>query len=251
VPAVLDGDFYPASPVQLYKEGNYSKVPLLIGSNTEEGSRFVDWSPQSKNATASNVQCALDYAFGQGAAAKLANVFPVVQGADNRMVYVKALTDSIYACEARRFARSMTQHGGNAWTYAFARHMPTAPWPGAFHTQEIMYVFDRVKETFASVHQPSSAVDEVLGHKVAELWAHFASDHKASWTQFSLNLEETIILDVSNTSQFSVENNYRRPQCEALEALPHGMDTPGDLGHADMIFSALRHCQSGQHAFVV
>lgn len=123
--------------------------------------------------------------------------------------------------------------------------MPGAPWPGAFHTVEIMYAFDIVAETFAGIGLPPSPEDEALGHRVSELWAHFAANHSAAWRQFSLDLEETVALDVSNSSQFTVDNNYRRSQCEALEKWTGGMITPGKLGGADMIYSALNFCQAG------
>lgn len=33
----IDGEFLPKDPMEMLKEGNFKKVPLLIGSNHDEG----------------------------------------------------------------------------------------------------------------------------------------------------------------------------------------------------------------------
>ncbi|KAG6829498.1 hypothetical protein H0H87_011257 [Tephrocybe sp. NHM501043] len=58
---VLDGSFLQKRPVEAFKNGNFAKVPVLFGSNTNEGANWSKNIPdpsantQSPNATETNV----------------------------------------------------------------------------------------------------------------------------------------------------------------------------------------------------
>lgn len=112
-----DGKTWSATPRQNRKTGNIAKVPILIGSNANEGSF---------------------YTYGQSA---------VVQ---------QNYTDSVFQCPAKYVAEESKTTGVATWRYyfdaAFQNNQP-APGLGAFHTSEIPEVFGTYNQNGATQKQ--------------------------------------------------------------------------------------------------
>lgn len=140
---VIDGWFLPRSPAAIYEAGDQAHVPLLVGSNSQEGV-YTDLLKQQP-PTPANYRAALEQKFGMHAA-DLLKLYP---GHDETEVQASgtALTgDQFIAFAAWRWMYLQRKTGrAPVYYYYFTKARPAArdgsagPDPGAVHSGEIEY----------------------------------------------------------------------------------------------------------------
>lgn len=139
----IDGYFLPRSPEAIYRAGEQAQVPLLVGSNSQEGDYPL--LLQNKPPTPANYQAVMEQQFGKHAAEAL-RVYP-----GNDEAEVKASGRALSGDEFIAFATWQWMHlqrkTGNAPVYYYyftkarpaARDGSTGPGTGAVHSGEIEY----------------------------------------------------------------------------------------------------------------
>jgi len=252
-PAVIDGDVMPARPLELVRQGRFHRVPVLLGTNEQEGNLFAFQG--SKAASMSDVKCALTAVFANATAAEtLIDVYNAVEKADNRGIVAQVITDFGYACVARELGKGFTDNGMDTWVYAFNRRAKcadNAAVPGAFHSSEIPFVFDNVAEVGEAVSPgcKSPTQDVALGHRVSELWANFAKNLKAeaAWAPFGIK-ENTLRIDIGTPTALDMMGGYRRGYCDALWPIVEAAPFIPSLWE---ITSSLQECQKKASSTIV
>ncbi|HEY8004163.1 MAG TPA: carboxylesterase family protein, partial [Phenylobacterium sp.] len=173
---ILDGRYVQGGIAEGFAAGRQTKVPLLIGGNSNEASLFrpqaaaVDAIPEARKAAA---MAAFDPQ-GTGAKAQMAN----------DMVTRQYITEP-----DRAISRAQSKAGQPVYAYYFAYVSPTvkarAPY-GAGHTFEIKFAFAGPKQQFAPEDLP-------LAKSVNAYWAAFIKSGSPdsaggpAWPKFAPN----------------------------------------------------------------
>ena len=158
---ILDARLYPGVPTNVYAAGGGARVPVMIGTNTEEGGPAI---PASLPA--------LWRTFGVDSAAARRIYDP-----DGRRTLEEAAAaaggDRWMAEPARAIARILSARGQRVYEYRFG-YVATArrkTWWGAPHASEIPYVFDTVSARYG---KEASRADEAMARIVHAYWIAFA-----------------------------------------------------------------------------
>jgi para-nitrobenzyl esterase len=192
----------PLQPAAAFAAGRYSHVPLLQGTNHDEGRFFValSYDLTGNPLTAAEYTQVIQASYGAGAAAVLAQ-YPLAGYASPDLAYAQVLTDSGFSCPALQ-ADELTRHSG-VYAYEFSDPAPpddfnltTLTFPlGAAHSTELQYVFQRIPAL--DTVPPFSAAQLALSNQMIAYWTSFAAtgspDHGRSggsgtapyWPRFS------------------------------------------------------------------
>jgi para-nitrobenzyl esterase len=165
---VVDGYVFLESPVKVFMQGKEKRVALLHGSNSHDGDVFG--LPQDLNA-------AIDGTYGPLAerARKLyaGAADPVYGPPVNQWV-----TDTGFRCPAVAQLLWHSSAGNPSYQYEFVRALPGLESTGAFHSQEIAYVFGTLDRTRIppprNELRPTNAVDKQISDVMQQYWTNFA-----------------------------------------------------------------------------
>ncbi len=211
---VVDRWLIPDRPATLLADRRQLKVPVLVGSNLDEGTIFVA-SLQGFDLDA--YRRFLRSAFGNRADDVFAR-FPAARDADVKPALARVLGYSAFVAPARRLARSMADLGGRVYLYEFTRARPGTPAArfGAFHGAEIPFVFG----TFGHLSPVGSAdvdgVDRALSQAMMGYWIRFAAagdpngDGRAPWPRYASRGGVSLELGAAIQARPGVAREYLR-----------------------------------------
>jgi para-nitrobenzyl esterase len=206
---LVDGDFLPAQARTLFDDGEFAKVPYVLGTNTDEGTiLFITTPPVTTEA---EYLAALQERYGSHAA-EVAALYPASAFATPQDALERVVGDSGLVCGTYDTARRAAVGGAKTYLYNFARELPIpilqALDLGAFHGVEMAYLF--------GIIAPPTPDDAALGKTVREYWTTFARtgepNHRGAvkWPRFKEKTDRRFILDVTP----SVVTGFRRAECE-------------------------------------
>jgi para-nitrobenzyl esterase len=170
----------PQQPATAFADGRYNHVPLLQGTNHDEGRFFVAFAfdVAGHPLTAAEYIQVIQSSYGASASAVLAQ-YPLSAYASPDLAYSAVLTDTLFSCPALQ-ADQLTQRSGS-YAYEFSDPNPpddfgftTLTFPlGAAHSTEIQYVFQRVPvlDTPPSFTQAQLT----LSNQMIAYWTRFAA----------------------------------------------------------------------------
>jgi para-nitrobenzyl esterase len=157
---VVDGYVFRESPITIFMQGKEHRVALLHGSNSADGV-----------LVAKDLNGAVADAYG-----------PLADQA-NRLY--SGATDPVYGAPARQWSADTqfrcpavaqliwhSSAGNPSYQYEFARALPGLESIGAFHSQEIAYVFGTVER--GVLPRPTNAVDKQISDVMQQYWTNFA-----------------------------------------------------------------------------
>ncbi len=161
---VFDGVFLPVRPEDALREGRLHKVPVIVGTNRDEASVFIE------DLTPSVYREWITKMFGT----RSKDIFALTEGkyeSDEKAAYGKFLTVLWFTEPARAMARSMARTGAKTYLYSFTRVPDNSLVSelGAFHGQEIEFVFGNLGTILAT------RKDGVLSGKMMDYWVTFAA----------------------------------------------------------------------------
>jgi para-nitrobenzyl esterase len=166
---VVDGWCLPEDVDTIYAKGKQSDVPLLIGSNADEGTMFTP-------ATA-NLQSLKELAqqrYGPDAEAFL-KLYPAQSDAEAWRSQANSMRDQVFGWEMRTWARMQSKTGkSKVYLYFFSRVPPgpAAARMGAYHSAEIAYVFHNTHRP----GRPWEETDHQLSDIMSSYWVNFATN---------------------------------------------------------------------------
>ncbi|MFQ5749863.1 MAG: carboxylesterase/lipase family protein [Planctomycetota bacterium] len=137
---VVDGWVLPDPPGKILEAGQGHDVPVLLGTNADEGTLFLGSLPVKEPAGYK----LLVHRFFSDHAERVLDIFPVDSPFEIRPAMARLLTVSAFLAPARRTARRLgTWNKSPVWLYHFTRVGPGARkmHMGATHGAEIFYVF--------------------------------------------------------------------------------------------------------------
>jgi para-nitrobenzyl esterase len=149
---VAGGAPLPLDPIRAFETGHYLHVPLLQGSNHDEGRFFVGIEFDLLGGhplTAARYPKVLAAQFGAQAAKPILARYPLRKFPSPDLAYAQVLTDAQFSYPAL-LADILTQRSG-AYGYEFSDPHPPNDFPvkfsfplGAAHSTELQYVFGKI-----------------------------------------------------------------------------------------------------------
>jgi para-nitrobenzyl esterase len=168
----VDGYFLPESVPLIYSEGKQAHVPLLAGWNRDEPSALAVNYPQPP--TVQSFEQIAEKSFGDRAPEFL-KVFSASTDADAVRSAIDFAGDNFIAFSTWEWLEAHSIGGSPTYRYHFERPAPADKYhpagSGAFHSDEIDYVFGTLHARPDAVWQPE---DEKLSSLVETYWTNFA-----------------------------------------------------------------------------
>jgi para-nitrobenzyl esterase len=182
----VDGWLLPTDVMTIFEKGRQNDVPILIGSNADEGTAFMP-----PKITVAGFQTTAQSRF-KDHADELLKIYPATSDAEAWKASAALMRDQTFGLQMRTWARMQTKTGKSpAYLYYFSR-VPPGPVGehyGAFHASEISYVFgteDIGKRTWESA-------DRKLSYIMSSYWINFAATgnpngrDRPSWPKYDEN----------------------------------------------------------------
>lgn len=191
--AVVDGWVLPDDVDTIFAEGRQHDVPVIVGSNADEGPPLYErWVPKDSAAYAEHAAST----YGE-LADEFLELFP---NGDEETIWNSFLESrgrARFARTSNTWARQTANSTSEAWLYYFT-HVPPIPDAdryGAYHAAEILYVFDNLEFAYFTGLRES---DERVADLLSSYWVNFATtgdpngNGLPTWTAFD-EVDETYI----------------------------------------------------------
>jgi para-nitrobenzyl esterase len=160
---VIDHWVVPESPAETFASGRQANVPLIVGTNADEGSVFTKDVPLK---TTADYRAYLTSQY-PSAAEMLFNQYPASDESQARSAASRIFTDRMIVS-----ARSLASLQAKVNPKTFVYHFTHATGPqGAFHTSEVPFVFGS---------DPSSLAKAMSG-----AWVKFAATGVPGWPAYA------------------------------------------------------------------
>jgi para-nitrobenzyl esterase len=178
---VAGGPTLPVSTLSAFESGHYQHVPLLQGTNHDEGRFFVGFEfdiAQGHPMTRKQYPTVLAAQFGAKDGKKVQSEYPLKDYPSPDLAYAAVLTDSEFSCPAL-LADSLVSKSG---VYAYEFSDPDPPndfgikfsFPlGSAHSTELQYVFQRIP--LLDTIPPFSHAQFALSDLMIRYWTRFAA----------------------------------------------------------------------------
>ena len=237
---VIDGNFLEDEPSNLLANGKFNQVPLLIGSNKNEGSIYAYFNiPDLGDLKNEPI---IDYDKFKIYLRSLISMYPNIKNSKTSLdvleyLYTnwndvnnsranfenldKAFGDIDFVCPIVNYAKYYGIYQSNVYMYFFEQVSSASYWPswlGAIHTDEIPFVFGE-----PLTGQKNYSPEEILlSKKMIKYWSNFAkyqnpngnendlnTDDLELWPKFTNNQEFLVL----NATEIKVDQNLRAEYC--------------------------------------
>jgi para-nitrobenzyl esterase len=181
---VIDGTVIPEAPAGAIASGRYNHVPLIEGSNLNEGRLFVALVYNLAKlgpATPADLKASIPVLASYGGNANvpaLEAAYPPASSTDADLALSAVFTDGIFSCSALHIAQDVAAQPGEAvYQYQFAD--PSPPGSGLdplmplgdFHGSELPYLFSQSQ----GLPSPTlTAAQQGLSDQMISYWTTFA-----------------------------------------------------------------------------
>ena len=169
--AIVDGEVIPDEVSTIFAEGRQADVPILVGSNAEEGTPFLEFFTPQFGEGVEGLK-----AYRQATLGALADAaedyYPGGDDAEAEQSWIDLFGDVLFAYPSRNWVRTMENVGSDAYLYWFTWQPPIEKKEEykAFHAAEIGYVFGNL-DLFGAVPVDE---DREFSDLMASIWTQFA-----------------------------------------------------------------------------
>ena len=210
---VEDGWVIPGNPWSLFTAGKQAKVPLLIGTNANEGTIFILPKLLIQKMTRQDYETYIKNLYKDNAAEVLAR-FPAASTEEVPAAYSKMFTIMSFAAGALHAADTTAANNSPVYMYKFTRIPDTLlKMFGAFHGLEIFYLFGNFMIRVAPI--PDTPADSTLSQTIMRYWSNFARTGNPNgpglpdWPAYSADKGQYIELGDNVTASAGLYEEYR------------------------------------------
>jgi para-nitrobenzyl esterase len=180
----IDGYVIPENPPLMFAAGEQMNVPLLIGTNANEGAYFAP------DMTLDEYKMIMTFVYGEYGDEALA-LYPAQTDQEVKPSFATLLTEMLFASPSKFAAASMADIDSPAYLYKFTQEPkdPQLQPMGPFHGYEVAFVFGNLDEMMGED-------DVALSEAMMDYWVNFATtgDPNGSgvpeWPAFMLESDE-------------------------------------------------------------
>jgi para-nitrobenzyl esterase len=192
---VIDGIVLTEQPLLLLRAGEFNRVPVMVGSNADEGTLFLldaEWLPRSTPEVYIGI---VEQVFGDRADEVL-EMYPALPGQIREQLN-RLITDYVMLTPSRMAARAVSQELPDVYYYYFSKPPSSilGDWLGAFHSAEIFYIFGNLMGRSAW-----TPADRQLSRAMQSYWINFAEsgnpngDGNPEWPRYDLDTDQHLEL---------------------------------------------------------
>lgn len=218
---IIDGYSVPEPLLFIFEKNKQHTLPLLLGWNADEGTAFAELLGKLKNKEAFKQQ--LHQQFGNKDSLLL-KYYPAQTDSQAAASQVALLGSQVFGMQQYTWANFQSKTAPT-YLYCFAHALPATAESGlarygAFHSGEIVYVFDNLK----FLHRPWKPEDEQLAKMMNAYWVNFIkygnpnSNKLPDWPSYDSVKSMIMKLDVTAQAK-------PLPNKEALDILFHEFKT--------------------------
>ena len=214
VAVTIDGGFMPAHAADIFTDGKQHDVPLMAGTNSNEGTIFLAALPFN---TVDAYKKAMRARYGDHAQTIL-DLYPATDRASLLAAKDQLITDTWFARNTRNMLAGMAKFSTNVWRYHFSRVSPQAPMLGAMHGMEIGYAF-------GNLAADAAPEDKALSEAMTRYWVQFAKtgdpnqEGLPAWPSYSPDTDRHLELG----DAIAAGSHYKKAAIDTLNAIS---DTP-------------------------
>ena len=209
--ASVDGYVLKDFPLQVIAAGAHNKVPLVVGSNANEGAIFAP----SGIRFCSQYERDMKSIFGTNANQVLAE-YPC-QFWKPRQAEIDVITDFLFTCTARHTARAAAPKSAvfrYFFTHGAAYGLEAGL--GAYHSAELAYVF----RTFGAKAYIPTTGEQTLANNIEDYWGSLAATGSPAtgalgWPVYTQPSEQVLTLDTT----LSAGKDVRPTKCNFWDSL--------------------------------
>lgn len=166
--ANIDGWVFSDQVYEIFARGEQNDVPVIVGSNADEGTVFAARAPGSHEAYQERARDKYQHLFDEFFAH-----YPVSADEEVREAFLGETRDELFTWQMRTWARMMENVSSQAYLYFFSRVPPRPEQEalGSYHGAEIPYVFNNVDAMDWTLEDR----DVELSRIMSDYWLNFAS----------------------------------------------------------------------------
>ena len=211
VQVTIDGDFMPEHVLTVFATGKQMDVPVMAGTNTDEGTMFVSALPD----TVADYDAATKAGFGEHAATVLA-LYPATDAASLFQAKNQFITDTWFVWGTRNMLAGMANVASAAWQYHFSRRSTANPMMGAAHAAEIAYAFNNLTGPAAG-----NGTDQAFADAMIRYWVQFAAtgdpnvDGLPAWPAYDAESDQHLELG----DEIKAGSGHRKAAVDKLNAI--------------------------------
>ena len=205
---IIDGVELPRLPMAAIRDGDFARVPLIIGTARDEGTLHT---ALYDSVSPDELSWFVRTTFGEATVAPvLARYVQVPKAALSRIV-----TDGIFRCNARRVARLVAARGVPVYLYVWTHALDGPPFVhalGPTHGIDLNFLFDVTTDGIGP-----SVGERPLVDLVEDAWGSFAANGapEHGWPRYTADSDEHFVLDLSP----SIASGLDREVCDFWDSL--------------------------------
>lgn len=170
---IIDGQVLPRSDAEAIASGHLLGVPVIIGSNADEGRAFVDRVPVE---TVADYHAYLEAQFGDEATT-LARCYPATAASEVKTMVSRVFGDNQFNNGINVYSAALAKRPAPVFRYHFNGNTEAGRLP-ATHGEEIPFVFGALVPDevglFTWLPRGGTENDRVLSAKMVRAWTNFA-----------------------------------------------------------------------------
>ncbi|HEX7891092.1 MAG TPA: carboxylesterase family protein [Ramlibacter sp.] len=167
---IRDGWLLPEDERPAFRTGRMNAMPLIVGSNSDEGTLLTKTWPAD---TLAAYRQQVDTNFGPAAAEAMA-LYPARGDADARAAVAAMFADTQFNYGTRLLAQCMARLEPRTFKYLFERRRPNQQ-GGPHHGEEVTHAFGNYDRAPPGETARFDAVDEALSATMRKAWVAFAA----------------------------------------------------------------------------
>jgi para-nitrobenzyl esterase len=211
---VVDGLNLTDQPFAQLRRGAFAHVPLLIGTNGNEGTIFLF---QSTIANETDYHNLLAMLLGDAIATKVQAEYPSANYPTPKAALADALGDGLFVCPTRQVARASDAAGDPTFVYHFTHAITfIIPDLGAFHGSELPFVFNTSFAGFTP-----SGPEIPLSQSMMGYWTRFAASSSpegggaVDWPAFHTASDQHLVLDLT----IAMGSGLKKAHCDFWDGI--------------------------------
>ena len=167
---IRDGWLLPEDERPVFKSRRLHAMPLLVGSNADEGTLLTQsWPVDSIDSYREMAQAN----FGSATAQAL-RLYPAANNADARLKLAELFADTQFNYGTRLLAQAMSTVQSKTWRYLFLRRRPHQT-DGPHHGDEVAYVFGTIADAAPGETADHDPADREVSTAMMQAWTAFAA----------------------------------------------------------------------------
>lgn len=218
---VVDGYNLPDVPAKLLEAGQMENVPVVLGSNKDEGTLFLFLAGEAGKVPDDAAYLAFSEKLVPGHGAEIVALYPPAKYGSAQGAAAASLGDAVFVCPARRAARSISKAGRPTFLYHFIYTPEGALLPdmGSFHSSEVKFVLGNPQQLLP---KPLTDDELKLSANLMGYWSTFAETGDPNgkgafaWPNYEEATDKNIVLDLTISDQ----TGLAKGECDYWDTIP-------------------------------